>query len=154
MLPVDSGRIRASWQEKFMNNFILVPWTGCWIWMRACTGKGYGQIRVSNVCYLTHRLSWEIHNGEIPEGMFVLHRCDVPPCLNPNHLFLGTAAQNMEDMWRKGRGVGAELGSRRAAKLSIEETLAIHADTRSLSVIAKEYKTCKSNVSRIRNASF
>lgn len=69
--------------------------------------QGYGRL---NRTY-THRLSWEMVNGPIPEGLCVLHKCDNPPCVNPDHLFLGTRADNMKDMWSKGRGrtVGASL---------------------------------------------
>lgn len=78
---------------------------GCWEWGKARDGRGYGVIngRDRGNVYV-HRLSWEIHNGPIPKGLFICHHCDNPPCCNPKHLFLGTAADNSRDMKLKKRG--------------------------------------------------
>jgi hypothetical protein len=80
----------------------------CWSWTAAKTPKGYGVIgsgghRSPNT--LAHRVSWEIANGSIPDGLFVLHRCDNPECTNPAHLFLGTNDDNIADMRAKNRNV-------------------------------------------------
>src|SRR6185369_11378251 len=75
----------------------------CWIWT-AGTSRGYGQFsRSHKVKVPAHRVSWVIHNGPIPDGLFVLHRCDRPECVRPDHLFLGTGDDNMADMVSKGR---------------------------------------------------
>ena len=80
--------------------------TACWLWLGA-TSVGYGTFTIhtqpTRLVGSTHRFSWEIANGLIPNGLFVLHRCDVRHCVNPNHLFLGTAGDNARDMARKGR---------------------------------------------------
>jgi len=78
--------------------------TGCWEWMkgRSVTG-GYGVISVSNKQEKVHRTMWNVTFGDIPKGMCVLHRCDNPPCCNPDHLFLGTIGENNEDRDKKGR---------------------------------------------------
>lgn len=75
----------------------------CWLWMGGTDRWGYGLIKIDGSNKLVHRVTWEFANGPIPEGLFVCHRCDVPACVNPAHLFLGTAKDNMIDMVRKGR---------------------------------------------------
>lgn len=79
---------------------------GCWLWIGAVTDTGYGYLscqvpRRHNM--RAHRISWELHNGAIPVGLNVLHRCDIPPCVRPDHLFLGTALDNNRDCISKGR---------------------------------------------------
>lgn len=77
----------------------------CWLWTGSTTGGGYGYIspggRAEGVP--AHRVSWELHNDLIPDGLWVLHRCDNRPCVNPAHLFLGTVGDNNRDMFAKGR---------------------------------------------------
>ena len=81
----------------------------CWLWTDSVNANGYGQIgaggRKGFKMFLTHRVAWELTNGAIPEGLFVLHKCDNPPCCNPSHLFLGTQTDNQRDMASKGRQV-------------------------------------------------
>lgn len=76
----------------------------CWEWTGGrLQGKGYGRLGFRGKTGYAHRVSWIIANGEIPTGLFVLHRCDHPPCVNPAHLFLGDGDANMADMVAKGR---------------------------------------------------
>lgn len=78
---------------------------GCWEW-QGCRHhrSGYGHIRVAERLLQTHRLAFEIAFGPIPDGVYVCHKCDVPFCVRPDHLFLGTQTENMADMVAKGRG--------------------------------------------------
>jgi hypothetical protein len=76
----------------------------CWLWLGKRQPNGYGRCsRSSFLTNLAHRAAYQMANGEIPKGLHVLHRCDVKHCVNPEHLFLGTHADNMKDMVNKGR---------------------------------------------------
>lgn len=75
----------------------------CWEWTASKSRDGYGKFWADGSMYSTHRLSFLMANGEIPEGLWVLHRCDNKPCVNPAHLFAGTREDNMLDMESKGR---------------------------------------------------
>ena len=89
-------------EERFFK-YIEKQENGCWIWTGHVKRDGYGASRHIGKYVLSHRLSWIIHNGEIPKGMFILHKCDVRSCVNPEHLFLGTHQDNMDDMINKKR---------------------------------------------------
>jgi hypothetical protein len=102
--------------------------SGCWLWQAAIAGKGYGQLRAipRRLGYLyAHRFSWEMVNGPIPDGLMVLHSCDVPACVNPEHLFLGTNADNHKDMKAKDRHLYGERNAE--AKLTERDILDIYA---------------------------
>jgi hypothetical protein len=78
----------------------------CWVWVGNRLPKGYGRMcsgGKSGQVLLAHRVSWALHNGPIPTGKYICHTCDNPPCVNPNHLFLASHAENMADMVAKGR---------------------------------------------------
>lgn len=97
--------------ERFHESYMPVTESGCWLWLNFCYSShnaldGYGQLRVNGVLTSSHRFSWEIHNGPIPDGMIICHKCDTPSCVNPDHLFLGTLSDNMQDAMQKGRFLG------------------------------------------------
>jgi hypothetical protein len=91
-------------KELIESRSIPEPNSGCWLWEKAVDRGGYGVIRPDYDLLRAHRLSYEIYKGKTDERLYVLHRCDVRCCVNPDHLFLGTHADNMKDMVRKGRG--------------------------------------------------
>ena len=93
-------RVSAKGNETVWSRLASDPETGCRPWMGTRNRNGYGLL---NLTLCTHRLAWELANGPIPRGLLVLHHCDNPPCCNPDHLFLGTHADNAADRTRKGR---------------------------------------------------
>lgn len=100
------GGHMATSLARFTEKYIPVPESGCWLWIGASTASGYGQMKCGRKLHRAHRVSWELHRGPIPEGLMVCHRCDVPSCVNPEHLFLGTAKENYRDCVEKGRSRG------------------------------------------------
>lgn len=82
--------------------------SGCWVWTSTLDTGGYGQLSVNGTLTLVHRISWEMHYGPIPEGVLVLHKCDNPPCVRPDHLFLGDDYANIQDRNSKGRQTRGE----------------------------------------------
>ena len=90
--------------ERFFAKVAMIPFHTCWEWLGTTSNGGYGTLLHSKKRKeFAHRISWELHYGEIPPGMRICHKCDNVSCVNPDHLFMGTARDNTLDMIRKGR---------------------------------------------------
>ena len=102
----------------------------CWEWEGACTGTmGYGAKVWEGQLQYTHRISWLIAYGFIPHGMLVLHKCDNPKCVNPDHLFLGTFKTNSDDMNKKGRRADTHQKDKKARIVNISDEQALEIRT-------------------------
>lgn len=128
--------------QMFWSNVIVAGQNECWIWTGPISSHGYGRITHNGKRTGAHRVSWIIANGPISEGLHILHRCDVPKCVNPNHLFIGTAHDNMVDKIMKVRQTNQ--------KLTPHQALAIRNDRRKRQTIADEYGISINTVNSIR----
>ena len=128
---------------------ISVNSDGCWVWTAVKDRKGYGKIRDNGKMRQAHRVSYELHRGAIPKGVFVCHHCDNRACINPDHLFLGSHTENMEDMKAKGR---QQIGVRNCrAKLTEADILAIRAARGAPQTeLARAYGVSQSHISDIQ----
>lgn len=91
--------------ERFWDKVSVEPNTGCWLWLAQIDKDGYGKFKLnSRTLVAAHRVSYGGLVAPIPDGCFVCHKCDNPPCVNPDHLFVGTVKDNVRDMFSKGRG--------------------------------------------------
>jgi hypothetical protein len=91
-------------QQRFDEKYVIAD-SGCWLWQAAKNNRGYGVIGYGggNKIVLAHRLSWMLYRGDVPTGLWVLHKCDIRDCVNPEHLYLGTIKDNARDHMQRGR---------------------------------------------------
>jgi hypothetical protein len=129
------------------------PNSGCWLWLGQVNTRGYGKLYVGSRrdktrrCAVAHRAAYEAAHGPIPKGLVIRHRCDVPLCVNPDHLVSGTRRDNMADMVRRGRSL---RGRRMQRKLSDVDVRAIRETDGLQRDIARQYGVSQSAVSQIK----
>lgn len=140
--------------DDIFNMSIPEPNTGCWLWLQGATGAGYGVWHPSGTVHkAAHVLSYELANGPVPRGLMVRHTCDVRLCVNPDHLVVGTPAQNTQDAIRRGRfkAIPVTRGEGHyKAKLTDVDVLAIRDDDRSSVTLAAQYGVRKQTILAIK----
>lgn len=136
--------------EWLLQNRRIDPITGCWEWTGARFNGRYGMVRYKGSYVGAHRVMWLETCGPIPDSLGVLHTCDNPPCFNPAHLWLGTPKDNSDDKVAKGRGKAPHSDAHPRTRLTAEQVRAIRADTRSDSVIARDYAVAATTVWNIQ----
>lgn len=145
-----------SLRERFETKYERGP--ACWVWTASRNSNGYGQIGRGPAGagnWQAHRAAWVLEYGPIPDGVCVLHRCDNPLCVRPDHLFLGTHKDNSQDMVRKGRhalhGKGAHSGERHhLAKITDATAREIRSSPETGRAMASRLGLSEAQVSRIR----
>lgn len=120
-MGLNSYRWPLSPQQRFWSNVNKSHPDSCWEWQGVINSNGYGTLKVGQRAWLATRLLWTWLHGEIPQGMCVLHKCDNPPCVNPDHLFLGTRKDNYDDMVAKGRLNRARGEHQGSAKMTADK---------------------------------
>ncbi len=136
-------------QSRFDQGYIPEPNSGCWLWDQSQGAGGYGMFELGGRSHGAHRISWQLHVGDIPVGQFVLHKCDVRCCVNPDHLFLGSARDNVLDMHMKSRNGnprGAENGNARLSEFEVRVIRKHRFEGRSLRHIAEIMRLSYSTV--------
>jgi hypothetical protein len=147
---------RPNTYQDFNKHYSLDKKSGCWLWTGYKLhptkanphGYRYGRININSKPMLAHRVAWIATYGEIPEGMCVCHKCDVPACVNPDHLFLGTRSDNIKDSVNKGRFcIGERAWKSVISENDVREIISSPKSTRALS---KMYGIDAGQVSRIK----
>lgn len=124
------------------------PNSGCHLWLLSAGVHGYGTLEVDGRYWLAHRLAWTVARGPIPEGGVICHKCDVRTCINPDHLFLGTHADNVADKIAKGRGNNGEING--ASTLTVTQVRAIKAATGTHTSVGRKFNIGRQHASVIR----
>jgi hypothetical protein len=150
--PTGGWGWHCSWQCRFKGLFLSIKpeKSGCMNFPLRPLANGYCRISYEGGSIKAHRASWIVHKGEIPNGLFVCHKCDNTVCVNPDHLFLGTAADNNKDKSAKGRSCAPSGSLQWRSKLSDSAVLEILMDTRLQREIAVHYGINQSVVSEIK----
>ena len=149
-----SGKSLMTIESRFWSKVDKRGLNECWLWTGAVCGgaNGYGCIKIAGRAVRANRVAWEMAYGPVPEGLLVCHSCDTPLCVNVQHLWIGTNAENMEDRNRKKRNAAGQRHGR--THLTSEDIHAIRAAVGSQKAIAIKFGIAPSSVSAIRSRKF
>ncbi len=137
-------------RDRFKGRYVVEPTSGCWLWLRSVDRNGYGQLIVAGRKVAAHRWSYAYFKGTIPEGACVMHTCDVPACVNPGHLVLGSHRDNMTDRDRKGRVLrGSASGASKLDEAAVRLIRALASNGASKASLAREFDVSATHVARI-----
>lgn len=151
--PVAGAMGRCCLPIARFNAKYVVDDDGCWIWTASTQGDGYGSFSENRKTWMAHRWSYAHFLGPIPDGLQICHRCDVPSCVNPMHLFLGTQADNIADMWRKGRsGLVTDQTRKLSRELEAEIRLNYTGRRGEQKELAERYGVSRATMNRIVHA--
>lgn len=140
-------RQSGSLQDRFFSRFVKLE-NGCWQWRSHTDKDGYGVLPGAHQNTRAHRLSYEIHIGQIPEGLIVCHHCDNPGCVNPDHLFVGTSKDNAQDALQKRRNYVGEKNGR--SKLTAENVKEILNSSLNGQQLADKFGVTRSTINNVR----
>lgn len=135
-------------EARFWRHVNPEPNTGCWLWDGPIDDFGYGRFRVGQKKRRARRISADLHSIEVPAGKILRHKCDVPGCVNPDHLLVGTHAENNRDRSVRGRSCSGEASP--FAKLSIESVRAIRAANGTHRALAAQFGVSHAVIGKIR----
>lgn len=142
-LSVSPGE-RARFEAMYMPE----PNSGCWLWLRYCNRQGYGSFQFRRKPCMAHRFSYFLNFGNLPDRLVVMHKCDNPYCVNPDHLALGTLLENNKDRHAKGRDARGPGHGR--SRLSVEIVNSIRSSERSAAELAELYGVHRTTIHRAR----
>jgi hypothetical protein len=147
------ARPRIPLSEKIERSSVKIPESGCWIWMKSLNHGGYGKTCLGKELTISaHRASYEAKYGKIPNGLMALHSCDVRSCVNPDHIFLGTQRENMEDKVLKNRQAHGEKHG--MSKLKEDEAKEIKYSKEDTNILASKFNCSKVTIRQIRQGLF
>ncbi len=130
--------------ERFRNNYYIDKENHCWNWNKCFFNSGYGRMMFNYINYRAHVLSYLLHKGNVKKGLFVCHKCDNKKCVNPDHLFLGTAKDNMQDCLKKNRKSWSGF------KLTHENVLEIRNSKKTILELMRQFEVAESTIRNIK----
>ncbi len=146
---LNSGNYDARRKMGFLTLVNKNAQNGCWEHLGCRNIGGYACASYKNRLKPAHRVSWILHNGAIPRGLWVLHKCDNRICVNPDHLFLGTRQDNVDDMVKKGRHAKHLFACRRLSSEQVKKILEMKRSGMSYAPICKEFRVVRNTIFQI-----